>query len=173
MGMTTPPLATPSTTSIYCLVCGLHSDLTLARLLYANKEVRSRLICVILVTSKRVFVLQGSRPYFPFLVKHKPHPNAEQLRSDGSALVCTFCYHSLLTQWRKHDAQNTIAPSERDYNWHDYCCHLCGIKTYRKRVRALPIREFPFVANRKSEGGLLLENGDFAVVCLDCYEYLK
>ncbi|TRY62085.1 hypothetical protein TCAL_11323 [Tigriopus californicus] len=144
-----------SASSFYCFLCGLHSELSFARMLYSS------------VPGKKA-------PYFPFLKSHVPKDRAETLREDGTALVCTFCYHSLMVQWNQFvNSKPLIEPHERKYNISEYTCYVCGITTYRKRIRALRVLDFPFLNQHKIRKGVItLESDEMVAVCLDCFESL-
>ena len=92
---------------------------------------------------KHNLIISGKKaPYFPFMKKHVPKTRAETLREDGTALVCTFCYHSVMVQWAKYNetrASAFVDPNDRTYNYHEYRCYVCGVMTYRKRIRALRV----------------------------------
>jgi hypothetical protein len=147
-----------SSSSFYCFLCGLHSDLSFSRMLYSTAP------------GKRA-------PHFPFMKSHVPKNKAETLREDGTALVCTFCYHSLMAQWSRYNdgaGGGKTDHLQRKYNLHDYNCYVCGITTYRKRIRALGVQDFPFLRHHKTRKGVItMENGEMVAVCLDCYENLR
>ena len=110
-----------SSSSFYCFLCGLHSELSFARMLYSTAP------------SKKA-------PYFPFMKSHVPKARAETLREDGTALVCTFCYHSVMVQWTRFNEGKVTDQAARTYNLNDYNCYVCGVTTYRKRIRALRVQ---------------------------------
>lgn len=110
-----------SSSSFYCFLCGLHSELSFARMLYSTAP------------SKKA-------PYFPFMKSHVPKNKAETLREDGTALVCTFCYHSVMVQWTRFNDSKVMDQAARKYNLNDYNCYVCGVTTYRKRIRALRVQ---------------------------------
>ena len=63
-----------------------------------------------------------------------PHfPHLACKTTTDKAKVCIFCYHSMMLQWTLHQQTN----SSEDYDVNNYICYVCGIQTYRKRVRAL------------------------------------
>ena len=122
----------PPEQSIYCYLCGMNSTSSFAHWLPSAPP-------------KEASNGGPPTPYFPYLLRFAASSRAEKLQEDGSALVCSFCYHMVHSQWKQYEdapASKSLRPETRVYNTHDYVCYVCGIATYRKRVRALPVEVF-------------------------------
>ncbi|CAG2113453.1 unnamed protein product [Medioppia subpectinata] len=126
----------------------------------------------------------GIYPFFPFLKKHiaiNTSSNNDDRDRDlesrsNSALVCTFCYHSLIGQWIAYNASPFIEdkdPMRRTYNYRDYICFICGVTTFRQRSRSISLKDFPFLLEHsRPSGALTLTDGENVVTCLTCFDSL-
>ncbi|XP_054722574.1 uncharacterized protein LOC129232455 [Uloborus diversus] len=148
---------------INCFVCGEHNA---SGLIYAIKSLPTVPI--------GVDKPPEDVPFFPFLSKHPAPDGAEKIANDGSALVCVFCYHSLISQWLAYESSPFPEDANRwhrRYNTHNYVCYICGITTYRKRVCTISVRDFPFLLEHsRPPGALTVLNGECVVTCQTCYE---
>ncbi|KAK8375787.1 hypothetical protein O3P69_008496 [Scylla paramamosain] len=114
----------------------------------------------------------GSEPFFPFLAKHQSaHPEARV--DDTCVLACLCCFHSLILQWQRYEKEK-VAHYARLYDTYNYMCFICSLKTYRKRLYLLPVKDYPFLKeHNRPSGGMVVDNGHSVVVCKDCYSSLK
>ncbi|CAG7815578.1 unnamed protein product, partial [Allacma fusca] len=109
------------TLTITCFTCGMPSSKEWAQ------KVRSR-------------PTNPLKPYFPFLLQLQP-PQGLNLKEDGTTYVCAFCHASLEAQWKNYERQPSDIPAvNRKYNLYKFICAVCGVETYRKRVRTLPFQ---------------------------------
>uniref|UniRef100_T1J0M1 Genetic suppressor element-like domain-containing protein n=1 Tax=Strigamia maritima TaxID=126957 RepID=T1J0M1_STRMM len=155
-----------------CYVCGHHSEQGKTYSLRA-KPFKNR---VGTGDERLSAVVQAA--FFPFLSTHTPPTNADKLSGEsGVSLVCIFCYHSLMAQWVAYEMSphsSERIPWNRVYNHQNYVCYVCGVTTYRKRVRAVHVTDYPFLVDHpRPAGSLVLNGGDRVVVCLMCYHTLN
>ncbi|KAF2357150.1 Multihem cytochrome [Trinorchestia longiramus] len=106
--------------------------------------------------------------YFPFLDAHSSlHENAYSC--NGSFLICTFCFHTLVQQWQRFEKKK-VEPLGRFYNTYSFKCYVCSLKTYRKRLRKISVEKFPFLRTHlRPHDALIIENGLAVAVCTDCH----
>lgn len=118
-------------------------------------------------------------PFFPLIERlaiARGSPSPCLVDPAGTVFACSFCYHSLMEQWKAYELSPHVEDRDRSarvYNAHDFVCYICGIITYRKRVRSITVTDFPFLMTHPRPGGALqLHQAESVVTCLTCFEGL-
>ncbi|XP_054164490.1 uncharacterized protein LOC128962163 [Oppia nitens] len=161
-------LGGPQLKSINCLICNEYSPAGHTFRLYSSPRIPP------LINHEL-----GIYPFFPFLKKLIAITSKacdERDKDQDCALVCTFCYHSLISQWIAYNASTAIEdrdPMRRTYNCRDYICFICGVTTFRQKVRSIALKYFPFLLEHsRPSGALTLSDGENVVACLTCFDSL-
>jgi len=129
--------------TVTCFTCGMPS----------SKEWAQR------VRSRPLPLHLPQEPFFPFLQEMYTNSNNSSgggsggsggpppgaiVMEDGSTFLCAFCHALLESQWTGYEVKARDAPKVplhlRTYNVAKFICAVCGVETYRKRVRALPFQ---------------------------------
>lgn len=145
-----------------CFLCGETCLVSKAHLLYSY-PVRHE--------AKSTFSTP-SMPFFPFLANQEPAAGAEAVTEDGTVIACTYCYHSLVFQWREYEESKNPADSNRwlrKYSIRDFVCYVCEMVVSRRRIRSLEVDKFHFLKDHKAPlNALVLDGGEAVAVCDAC-----
>ncbi|XP_059178069.1 uncharacterized protein LOC131957349 isoform X3 [Physella acuta] len=147
-----------------CFLCGEKCLITKTQLLYSY-PVRQ--------DAKSFGGQSHAVPFFPFLASHEPAPGAEPMNDDGVVISCSYCFYSLLNQWRDYEESRGNTESsrwQRKYKLNDFVCFVCGMMVPRKKLRTLEVQKFQFLREHKAPPHALVMWGGQAVgACGSCH----
>ena len=113
-----------------------------------------------------------SIPFFPFLTKHSPAPNASPINSDGIATACRYCYINLNTQWHDYEKSSEFLDNNRwlrRYNVSGFVCFVCSQVVQRVDIRKVSVKEYPcLLRHERPNGAIILEDRNAVITCPTC-----
>ena len=112
-------------------------------------------------------------PFFPFLVNRDPAPGAEAMGDDGTVVSCSYCYYSLLSQWKMYEESKDPDDHKRwvrKYAVGEFICYVCSRGVSRKSLRNLEVKKFSFLTDHPvPKQAIAINDGDNVVVCQSCH----
>ncbi|BFZ13529.1 hypothetical protein BsWGS_16567 [Bradybaena similaris] len=116
-------------------------------------------------------------PFFPFLASQPPAPGSEPMAEEGTVISCSYCFYSLLNQWRDFEESKGVTDRNRwlrKYTLNEFVCYVCGMMVPRKKMRTLEVHKFLFLREHKAPpNALVMWGGEGVGACGSCHYSLS